>query len=83
MSKYNWLTENMSNSLKSDVGKEGAEEGAHEGVLQESHVLVRAGGVQQRGNCRDQIWEQIHLWNTFVLFYFERYFERDHPLPRR
>ena len=45
----------MSDSLEPQVGEEGAEEGAHEGVLQESHVLVRAGGVQQRGNCRDQI----------------------------
>ena len=68
MTKYIWLTENMSNSLSPQVGEEGAEEGAHEGVLQESHVMERIGGVQQTGNCRDQIWEQIHLWNTFVLF---------------
>ena len=45
MSKYNWLTENMSNSLTRQVGEEGAEEGGDEGVLQERHVLVRAGGV--------------------------------------
>ena len=58
----------MSNSLSRQVGEEGAEEGAHEGVLQESHVMERVGGVQQRGNCREKIWEQIHLWNTFLLF---------------
>ena len=57
MTKYIWLTENMSNSLSPQVGEEGAEEGAHEGVLEESHVMERVGGVQQRGNCRDQIRE--------------------------
>ena len=58
----------MSNSLSRQVGEEGAEEGAHEGVLQESHVLVRAGGVQlQTGKCRDQIGEEIHLWNIWSL----------------
>ena len=52
----------MSNSLSRQVGDEGAEEGGNEGVLQESHVLVRAGGVQlQTGKCRDQIGEEIHL----------------------
>ena len=54
----------MSNSLSRQVGEEGAEKGANEGSLQESHVLVRAGGVQlQTGKCRDQIGEEIHLWN--------------------
>ena len=51
----------MSNSLSPQVGEEGAEEGAHEGVLQESHVMQWVGRVQQRGNCRDQIREEIHL----------------------
>ena len=51
----------MLNSLSRQVGEEGAEEGAHEGVLQESHVMERVGGVQQTGNCRDQIGEKIHL----------------------
>ena len=52
----------MSNSLSRQVGEEGAEEGSNEGVLQESHVLVRAGGVQlQTGKCRDQTGEEIHL----------------------
>ena len=46
MTKYIWLTENMSNSLSPQVGEEGAEEGAHERVLQESHVMERVGGVQ-------------------------------------
>ena len=62
MSKSNWLTENMPDSLSRQVGEEGAEEGANEGVLQESHVLVRAGGVQhQAGNCTEQIGWEIHL----------------------
>ena len=51
----------MSNSLSPQVADEGAEEGANEGVGEECHVLVRAGGVQQTGNCRDKIGEQIHL----------------------
>ena len=51
----------MSDSLSPQVGEEGAEEGAHEGVLQESHVMQRVGGVQQSGNCGDQIGEEIHL----------------------
>ena len=71
MSKYNWLTEKISNSLSRQVGEEGAEEGADEWVLQESHVLVRAGGVQlQTGKCRDQTGEEIHLWknNLFVTY---------------
>ena len=60
--KHIWLTENMSNSLSRQGADEGAEEGANEGVLQESHVLVRAGGVQlQTGKCRDQTGEEIHL----------------------
>ena len=63
----NWLTDNMPYSLSRQVGEESAEEGANEGVLQESHVLVRAGGVQQTGNCRDQIGEKIHLWNILFL----------------
>ena len=46
------------------VGEEGTEEGGNEGVLQESRVLVGAGGVQlQTGKCRDKIGEEIHLWN--------------------
>ena len=64
---YLWLTYNMSDSLSPQVGEEGAEEGAHEGVLQESHVMERVGGVQQTGNCRDQIGQEIHLWNIFVV----------------
>ena len=47
----------MPNSLKPEVGEEGAEEGAHKRVLQESHVMERVGGVQQTENCRDQIRE--------------------------
>ena len=69
MTSYNWLTENMSNSLSRQVGEEGTEKGAYEGVVEESHVLVRAGGVQlQTGKCRDQTGEEIHLWknNWFV-----------------
>ena len=60
----------MSDSLSPQVGEEGAEEGAHEGVLQESHVMERVGGVQQRGNCRGQLGEEIHLWKiiSFQLF---------------
>ena len=58
----------MSKSLSRQVGEEGAEEGANKCVLQESHIMERVGGVQQTGNSRDQIWEQIHLWNTFLLF---------------
>ena len=64
----------MSYSLSRQGGEEGAQEGAHEGVLQESHVLVRAGGVQlQTGKCRDQTGEEIHLsllWNInlFVIW---------------
>ena len=68
MSKYNWLTENMSDSLSPQVGEEGAEEGAHEGVLQESHVMERVRGVQlQTGNSRQQIGEKIHLWNMIFV----------------
>ena len=51
----------MFNSLKPQIGDEGAEEGANEGGLQEGHVLERVGGVQQTGNCREQIGYQIHL----------------------
>ena len=61
MTKYILLTENMSDSLSPQVGEEGAEEGAHEGVLEESHVMERVGGVQQSGNCRGHIGEEIHL----------------------
>ena len=58
----------MPDSLSRQVGEEGAEEGSNEGVLEESHVLVRAGGVQlQTGKCRDQIGEEIHLWNIWSL----------------
>ena len=61
----------MSNSLSRQVGEEGAEEGTNEWVLEERHVLVRAGGVQlQTGKCRDQTGEEIHLWNInlFVIW---------------
>ena len=51
----------MSNRLTRQGAEEGAEEGANEDVGEEGHVLVRAGGVQQTGNCRDKIGEQIHL----------------------
>ena len=51
----------MSNSLSPQVGEEGAEEGANESVLEESHVMERVGGVQQTGNCREQLGEEIHL----------------------
>ena len=59
----------MSNSLSPQVGEEGAEEGAHERVLQESHVMERVGGVQQTENCRDQIKEEIHLWKMWSLHF--------------
>ena len=49
------LTGNHSNSLSRQGGDEGAEEGANEGVGEEGHVQVLAGGVQQTGNCREQI----------------------------
>ena len=63
MTKYNWLTENSSNSLTHKVGDEGAEEGASEHVQQEGSILVLAGWVQpQTGNCREQIGYEIHLW---------------------
>ena len=55
MTKYIWLTENMSHSLTRQGGDEGAEEGANEGVGEKGHVQVLAGGVQQTGNCREQI----------------------------
>ena len=48
-----WLTENIFDSLN----RQGGEERGKEGVLQERHVMERVGGVQQRGNCRDQIGE--------------------------
>ena len=51
----------MSNSLSPQIGEEGTEEGSNEGVGEECQVLVRAGGVQQTGNCREQIGKQIHL----------------------
>ena len=50
----------MSNSLKPQIGDEGAEEGANEGGLQECHVMERVGGVQQTLNVREQIGYQIH-----------------------
>ena len=52
----------MSNSLTRQGADEGAEEGPNEGVGEECHVLVRAGGVQQTRNCKEQIGYQIHLW---------------------
>ena len=71
MSKYNWLTENPSNSLTRQAGDEGAEEGANEHFQQEGHVLVRVGLVQhlvqhRSGNCREQIKEGIHLWKMII-----------------
>ena len=45
----------MSNSLTRQAADEGAEEGTNEGVGEEGHVMERVGGVQQIGNCRDQI----------------------------
>ena len=45
----------MPDSLSRQVGEEGAEEGGDEGVLEESHIMERVGGVQQTGNSRDQI----------------------------
>ena len=57
-----WLTENIFDSLN----RQGGEESGDEGVLQERHVLERVGGVQQRGDCRDQIGYQIHLWNANI-----------------
>ena len=53
----------MSYSLTRQGANEGAEEGPNEGVGEERHVLVRAGGVQQTGNYRDKIGEEVHLWN--------------------
>ena len=50
----------MSDSLSPQVGEEGAEEGAHECVLQESHVMQRVGGVQQTGKCWGQFGQEIH-----------------------
>ena len=62
MTNSDWLTENISNSLSRQGSYKGAEEGANEGVLQECHVLVRAGGVQtETGNCREKIGEEIHV----------------------
>ena len=58
----------MSDSLSPQVSEEGAEEGAHEGVLQEGHVMERVGGVQQRGNCRGQFREEIHLCDADVVW---------------
>ena len=50
----------MSHSLTRQGADEGAEEGPNEGVGEEGYVLVRAGGVQQTGNFRDQIEDEIH-----------------------
>ena len=50
----------MSNSLTRQGADEGAEEGANEGVGEEGHVMELVGGVQQTGNFRDQIEEEIH-----------------------
>ena len=51
----------MSNRLTRQGAEEGAEEGANEDVGAEGHVLVRAGGVKQTRNFRDQIGYKIHL----------------------
>ena len=50
----------MSHSLTRQGADEGAEEGSNEGVGEEGHVLVRASGVQQTRNFREQIGYQIH-----------------------
>ena len=50
----------MSNSLTRQRADEGAEEGTNKGVGEEGQVLVRAGGVQQTRNFREQIGYQIH-----------------------
>ena len=69
MTKYIWLTENMSHSLTRQGAEEGAEEGANEGVREECHVLIGAGGVQQTRNYREQIGQEIHLYNIDYFFY--------------
>ena len=51
----------MSNSLTRQGADEGAKEGPNEGIGEEGHVVERVGGVQQTGNCREQIGYQIHL----------------------
>ena len=53
----------MSNSLTRQGADEGAEEGPNEGVGEEGHVMERVGGVQQTGSYRDNIGEEVHLWN--------------------
>ena len=44
----------MPYSLSPQVGEEGAEKGANEGVGEECHVMEGVGGVQQIG-------QEIHL----------------------
>ena len=51
MTKYIWLTENMSHSLT----RQGEDEGADEGIGEEGHVMEGVGGVQQTRNFREQI----------------------------
>ena len=63
----------MSNSLSRQVGEEGAEEGAYEGVLYESHVMERVGGVQQTGHCREQLGKESHLWRIIFLWSLHLY----------
>ena len=65
MTKYIWLTENMSHSLTRQGAEVGAEEDA-EDVGEEGHVMERVGGVQQTRNFREQIGYQIHLWKRWV-----------------
>ena len=55
MTKYKWLTENMSHILNRQGADEGAEEGPNEGVGEECDVMERVGGVQQTRNFREQI----------------------------
>ena len=63
MTKYIWLTENMSHSLTRQGADEGAEEGPNEDVGEEGHVMERVGGVQQTRNFRELDGWEIHLWN--------------------
>ena len=70
MTKYNWLTENISDSLN----RQGGEEGGNECILQESHVMQRVGGVQQTGKCGGQFGQEIHLWKMIFCDHFTNSF---------
>ena len=50
------LTENISYCRRPQGGKEGG----NEGILEERHVL-KLTGLVKRGNCREQVGEEIHL----------------------